>query len=81
MTSISRENRPANAAPLNRSRTTAIATTDDAATPRPCSTRSPPSTPMLGANTHATDAITCRISPASSGMRRPTASESGPIAS
>ena len=79
MTSISREKIRAKAAPLNRSRTTAVATTVAAATPSPCSTRSPPSTAMLGAKTHSTDATMCAASPASSGTRRPTASESGPI--
>ena len=51
-TSISRENSRAAASPENRSRTTAMATTEAAAAPSPCNTRSAPSTARFGASTH-----------------------------
>ena len=59
----------------------AIAITAPAAAPRPCSTRSPPSTAMFGASALSTDATTCTPVPISSGVRRPNASESGPTMS
>ncbi len=80
-TSISRENRRAAAIPSNRSRTIAIATTAAAAAPRPCSTRSEPSTARFGARTQSTEASTCTAMPTSSGSRRPIASASGPASS
>src|SRR5919199_752394 len=69
------------ARPVNRSRTTAIATTAPAAVPTPCSRRSTPSTSMLGATSTSSDATTYSAVPASSGPRRPNASESGPSTS
>ena len=80
-TSISRENRVAAARPTNRSRTIAIVTTDAAAAPTPCSTRSPPSTATFGATRISSDASTCTPTPASSGRRRPKVSDRGPTSS
>ena len=51
------------ATPETRSRTTAIATTLAAAAPKPWTTRSPPSTTMLGASRHSSDASTCSAMP------------------
>ena len=69
------------ARPTNRSRTIAIVTTDAAAAPTPCSTRRPPSTAMLGATRHSSDASTCTPTPPSSGRLRPNVSERGPTSS
>ena len=59
----------------------AIATTPAAAVPTPWSTRSAPRTAMVGATSTSSEASTCRAVPASSGRRRPSASDSGPITS
>src|SRR3712207_890289 len=66
---------------LFRSRTLARAPTPPAALPTPCSTRRTPSTSTVGATSTSGDATTCRAVPASSGRRRPSASESGPMTS
>ena len=59
----------------------ASAMTAPAAAPTPCSTRNTPTTATFGARVIASEAATCNAAPASSGRRRPTVSESGPITS
>src|SRR3954451_4041032 len=81
MTRNSRESMVAAARPSKRSRTTAMAITDPAAVPTPCSSRNAPSTAMLGATSTSSEASTCSAVPAMSGRRRPNRSESGPSTS
>ena len=78
-TSINRENSCAARTPVNRSRTIAIEITATAAPARPCRKRAAISSWMLGARAHSTDIRACRTSPASSGLRRPIASDNGPM--
>ena len=59
----------------------AAATTPPAAAPAPMSTRAIDSVPRVGARAANTLAATCRAVTASSGMRRPTLSLSGPTMS
>ncbi|GAA1032045.1 hypothetical protein GCM10009557_29210 [Virgisporangium ochraceum] len=73
-----RDSTRAKTEPLNRSRSTAVAMTPAAATATPCSTRAAASTTRSAATAHSSDATTCTTSPASSGRRRPSMSESGP---
>ena len=80
-TSISRDSTVAAAESSNRSPTTAIATTIAADAPTPCSTLAMPSTSMLGAIRHTSDANMCSTIPAISGLRRPSESDSGPTIS
>ena len=78
----SRESIVAAARPSNRSRTIARATTAPAAVPTPWSTRSAPRTARFGATTHEQRGQDVqRPVPASSGRRRPSASETGPSTS
>ena len=66
---------------LNRSPTTATATTIAAAAPTPCSPRATASIPMSGETRHSSEASMCSTIPASSGRRRPSESDSGPTTS
>ena len=59
----------------------AIATTATAAPARPCRVRVTASMVIDGASAHSTDISPCAASPISSGLRRPTESEIGPITS
>jgi hypothetical protein len=81
MTSMSRDSSRAASEPTNRSRMTAIATTEEAALKKPWATRSPMRAPMLGANMHRIEVIRCPASPTSTGSRRPNRSERGPMTS
>ncbi len=81
MTSISRDMIRATATPSKRSRTIAIATTETAAPAKPCSTRTPASTAIVGATAHTADATAWAQMPTISGRRRPRASDSGPMIS
>jgi hypothetical protein len=67
----SREMTPAAARPVNRSRTTAIATTLAAAAPIPCTTRRMSRTTIVGATAHSSDATTLMAIPTRSGRLRP----------
>ena len=78
-TRISRDSSCAARMPLNRSRTTAIATTATAAPPMPCSVRVTASMVIDGASAHSTDIRPCTARPISRGLRRPTASDHGPM--
>ncbi len=80
-TSINRDITVAATVPLNRSPTTAMATTDAAAAPMPCRPRASPRTVMLGASTHSTEATMCSTMPAINGRLRPSESDSGPTIS
>ncbi len=81
ITSISRDISRATAYPENRSRTTAMATTEIAAPAKPWSTRTVASTSMVGASAASTEASAWPTRPATRGRRRPKASESGPMTS
>ena len=80
-TSISRDMTVAAAESLNRSPTTATATTIAAAAPIPCSARATASMVRSGASRHSSDAAMCSTIPAISGLRRPSESDSGPTTS
>ncbi len=56
-----------------------MATTATAAPARPCSVRVTASMVMLGAIAQSREAAACTDRPMSSGLRRPNASESGPM--
>ena len=80
-TRISRDSSWAARIPVNRSRTTAMATTATAAPARPCSVRVTVSRPIDGAAAQSSDITPWAASPMSSGRRRPNASDSGPMIS
>ena len=58
-----------------------MATTATAAPARPCSVRVMARMVIVGASAHRTDMNACAARPTSSGLRRPTVSDSGPIRS
>ncbi len=80
-TSINRDSTAAAVDPVNRSPTTATATTAAAAAPMPCNPRAMPRAVMFGANMHSSEATMCSTTPATSGRRRPSESDSGPTSS
>jgi len=71
ITMTSREMTAAAARPVNRSRTTAIATTLAAAAPSPCNTRRTSRTAMVGATAQSSEVTMLTAIPARSGRRRP----------
>jgi hypothetical protein len=80
-TRISRDSSWAARMPVNKSRTTAITTTATAAPARPWSVRVTASRPIDGATAQSSDMPPWAPKPMSNGLRRPNASDSGPMIS